>query len=358
MSIGQHERRGECGQQGAYGALRILGVLPTLDHRGEFVGRQAPECVFLAQAGLQASGDGQKQFIAERVPEAFIDVLELIQVDDQHRRLAALTLCAVETVLQERAQQQTVRQVGQRIVMGQTLDLFLAALELGQIGEHADVMRRLTLLVIDHAQGCPLRIDLAIRPAIPDLALPMAGLRQAGPHRLIKGPIVASGLQEARVFADHVSRRVAGNLAKGRVDGDDLAAQGNHHHPVASAFQGRCIEALAFLELVLGAEIVPAADDFECFPPGVANQAHVVTQPADAAAGVEKAIFVRQFAIVEQARLRAAKNTIAIVGVQVRRPPVRRHAVSGRITHHPRDVLADPHRQKAFVAFAAFAVHA
>jgi len=77
--------------------LGVLGVPLPRDHRSEFVRRQKPEGVFLAQARFQTCGHGQQPLIAKRVPKALIDVLELIQLDDQYRPRAALTLRAIRS---------------------------------------------------------------------------------------------------------------------------------------------------------------------------------------------------------------------------------------------------------------------
>jgi hypothetical protein len=69
-------------------------------------------------------------------------------------------------------QQAAVRQPGQGVVKGQMPDLFLSRLAQGDVGQRRHVVGDLALAVPDGGNRQPLREDLAVLAAVPDLALP------------------------------------------------------------------------------------------------------------------------------------------------------------------------------------------
>ncbi len=122
------------------GHLRLFGE--RLKEHHEFVAAQPRQGVLGAQAGRQACGDFAQQGVADRVAEAVVDRLEVVEVDEQQRAEALLALLAVHRVLQPVEQQAPVRQAGQLVAVGQPLDLALVALALGNVGD-AQAQQRL-----------------------------------------------------------------------------------------------------------------------------------------------------------------------------------------------------------------------
>lgn len=80
---------------------------------------------------------------------------------------------ALEVLLGAFGKQQAVRQVDQRIVVGELVEFFAGALQRREVGEHGHVMAELALIVMNAAQVLPLRVHLAIFAAVPDFAAPL-----------------------------------------------------------------------------------------------------------------------------------------------------------------------------------------
>jgi len=167
-------------------------------------------------------GGLDQQRIAHRVSQAVVDGLEAVEVQVQHRPPPLLPMRPLDGLFETGLRQQAVGQIGQRIVMGQIGELLLAVLDVADVGEHAGVMSGLPRFIEDPAQAHPLRIDLAVAAAIPDLAAPMPGLLQALPHLLEEGARVSSRLQETRIPAQDLRLGIAGDRGEGRIDRHDL----------------------------------------------------------------------------------------------------------------------------------------
>ena len=99
-----------------------LGVVAVLDHHRELVPAEARDQVLGPQAGTQARRDRHEQLVAGRVPEAVVDRLEVVEVDEQHRELAA---AIGERTLDLVGEQRPVREVREWIVVGLVVELLL-----------------------------------------------------------------------------------------------------------------------------------------------------------------------------------------------------------------------------------------
>src|SRR5450759_3284611 len=95
--------------------------------------------------------------------------------------------------------------------MGEELELLLRLHGVADVAEDTDVVGRPALLVVDGADRQPLGVDLAVLAPVPDLAPPAAGGRQGGPQVAVEGLVVAPGLQDPRVPAEHLRLGVAGD---------------------------------------------------------------------------------------------------------------------------------------------------
>ncbi|MNP56140.1 hypothetical protein D3C76_1508430 [compost metagenome] len=73
-------------------------MLQAGEQDDEFVAAQARDGVDVAQLVLEAHGNALEQQIADRVAEAVVDVLETVQIEEQHRPLAAVFLLVIEGV--------------------------------------------------------------------------------------------------------------------------------------------------------------------------------------------------------------------------------------------------------------------
>jgi hypothetical protein len=96
----------------------------TQDH-GEFVARVTRDGVRRAHAAAQAFGHRHQHRVADGMAERIVDVLEAIQIDEQHREHFAGAVRFLDRELESIVEQQTVRQTGQCIL--QTLRTSLLA---------------------------------------------------------------------------------------------------------------------------------------------------------------------------------------------------------------------------------------
>ena len=79
------------------GARERAGVL---QQHGELVAAEARRGVGVARARDEALGDRAQQLVARRVADAVVDGLEAVEVDEQHREVAAAAGAALERVLE------------------------------------------------------------------------------------------------------------------------------------------------------------------------------------------------------------------------------------------------------------------
>jgi len=80
----------------------------------------------------QPACDGLEELVADQMPERIVDALELVDVDVEDRKLRAF---AFEQRLSMPLEQRPVRQIGQRVVMGEMFDPGLDAQPLGHVLE-------------------------------------------------------------------------------------------------------------------------------------------------------------------------------------------------------------------------------
>ena len=216
---------GERPAQGADDALgdrgRAVLVLEVLEEHGELVAAHAGRGVALAQAALQTGGDRHQELVADRVAEAVVHRLEVVEVDEQHGDPRVLTSDASERVLDAITEEHLVRQVRQRVVKRLMGELALEPLRLRDVAEAphptddlaADSLRLRvalddpTVLELDQvaALGVGLRVQLAHlrREAVgvDELSEHVAqrdAVVTGGEHRLGELPHLGEALVEAR----------------------------------------------------------------------------------------------------------------------------------------------------------------
>ena len=171
--------------------------------------------------------------------EAFVDVLEVIQIYQQHGAAAVVTLGPLQGMLDSFGEQQAVGQVAQGIMVGQVVQFALGALEGADVGEHRNEVADLALFVADGADVLPLRVHLAILAAVPHLAAPGATVLQSLPHAVIEGGVMPAGFQQAGLQADDFLLAVAGDAAEGRVAVHDALLGIGDQHPFLGGVEYR-----------------------------------------------------------------------------------------------------------------------
>ncbi len=138
------------------------------------------------------------------MPERIVDVLEAVEIDEQHRDALPRAARIVEHDAEAPREQRAVRQFGQHVVLGEELDARLALLAICDVDQRADVMRDVAALVAHRADHQPRRIVAALAAAHVRFTVPRARTvdeRRKVPDRLF-----------ARMDTDDESRRLAGDV--------------------------------------------------------------------------------------------------------------------------------------------------
>ncbi|MNZ67791.1 hypothetical protein D3C78_860470 [compost metagenome] len=246
-------------------ALRQSGGLAhlraVLGQYGKFVTTQAGQGHAVAQQRLQALTDHLEQLVADVVAEAVVNALEVVQVEQQQGAAALVGLGRRQCLLGAVVEQQAVGQVGERVVMSEIRQLTLGMLDRADVAEHRDVMTQLAAVIADGANRLPLRIHLAAFAPVPDLAAPLALLRQGGVNLLVERRTVTAGFELARALAEHFVLVVAGDLHERPVHVHDQAIAVGHQYPFQGAVEHRGSHAQALA--VLAAQAHTDADEIE-----------------------------------------------------------------------------------------------
>ncbi|MNF51691.1 hypothetical protein D3C84_330150 [compost metagenome] len=215
----------------AFGQVRyLLGLGAVLPEQAELVAAQARQGHAALQQPLQARADPLQQQVALGMAEAFVDVLEVIQVQQQQGAAELFAAGALQHMLDAFGEEQAVGQVGQRVVVGEEVQLMLGAFDRADIGEHRDIVGQLARLVLDGTDVLPERVDLAVLAPVPHLAAPFPAALKGVPHGLVEGRSVAAGAEDARIPAQHLGLLEAGDAGEGAVDMDDVAPRVGDQH--------------------------------------------------------------------------------------------------------------------------------
>ena len=108
-----------------------VDVGDPLQQHGELVPAQAGRGVAGAQASLEPPGRGHQQLVAGGVAEAVVDVLEVVQVDEQHGQVGLVG--TGQGVLDPLGEQGPVGQAGQAVVERLVDELGLQLLAVGDV---------------------------------------------------------------------------------------------------------------------------------------------------------------------------------------------------------------------------------
>lgn len=125
--------------------------------------------------------------------EAVVDVLEAVEIEEQHGAMAVLDLGFVEGQLQAVLEQHAVGQAGQRVMVGLVVEARLGVLEAADVGEYRDMVGDPVLAVAHCADGHPGRVGLAVLASAPQFALPVIVALQAGADLRVELGVGASG---------------------------------------------------------------------------------------------------------------------------------------------------------------------
>ena len=107
--------------------------------------RAAPRCRSTRRRRHHALGDDLQEFVAGAVAEAVVDELEIVEIDEHHRRPAIVARARSHRLRQAILEQDAVGQAGQSVVVGHEMDAIFGALALdrdaGDVGGDVDEAR-------------------------------------------------------------------------------------------------------------------------------------------------------------------------------------------------------------------------
>src|SRR5664279_2377455 len=91
-----------------------------------------------------------------------------------------------KSLLQTLNQQAAIRQIGQRIVKSQLMNLCFGFFAFSDVGKHANVIKQSVVLVPNRVDVQPARINFSVLATIPYLTFPMPVTFNLSPHFPIK----------------------------------------------------------------------------------------------------------------------------------------------------------------------------
>ena len=122
-------------------------------------------------------GDGGQQQVADRVAERVVDVLEAVEIEEQHGELAVPPMRAGDRLSDAIGEQRPVGQAGQRVVVSHVHDALVGETPLGDLGlqsgvDAGELERALLDALLERALG-------AAQRAFGGVALPVLPLDHA-----------------------------------------------------------------------------------------------------------------------------------------------------------------------------------
>ena len=106
-------------KQNLGGRCGILGSVQVLQHHQELIATEPRQGILVAQALAHALGDGTQQFITDRMAETVVDVLEAVQIDEQHAHPLPIAMRPFHGMRQSRLSEQAIGQTGERVIVRQ-----------------------------------------------------------------------------------------------------------------------------------------------------------------------------------------------------------------------------------------------
>ena len=198
------------GRDEALGDLeRILRPCQIGHHQRELVAADACDMLGRAGAALQAACDLDQKFVAGRMAELVVDLLEAIEVEQKHREFLAGQSETLQGSIERFVEGDPIGQMGQRILPHRALGLDLphhAPCERERIDEH----RAQQHAPVDHHQDSHQHIG--------GIAVPAEADRDANEDRCRKS--------DRRNRDRGEGQRAAGQHARAKAGDDELAAGG------------------------------------------------------------------------------------------------------------------------------------
>ena len=100
--------------------VNVLGALDAVLKDGEFIPAEAGDEIFRPDRLAQPLRHAFQELVADQMSQRIVDALELVDVDIEDREFAPLGF--QQQPFRMALEQRAVRQIGQRVVMGEMLD--------------------------------------------------------------------------------------------------------------------------------------------------------------------------------------------------------------------------------------------
>ena len=233
------------------------------DEERELVAAEARDRVALADVLLDALGDLAEQLVADGVAQRVVDDLEAVEVEEEHGEPLVVAVRLGHGERQAVAEEEPVRQVGQRIVEGEVLDLLLGPLALGDVDRRALDDRQpavrpldevLALEDPDEAPVLALQAELVVGQG-----LALEELRERGLPVFRLDVEVPGGLLE-----DFLAGGVSEDAREGLVAVEDPALERRAVHPGEVALEESAVpllrETQGLFDLAAAADVRDRAD--------------------------------------------------------------------------------------------------
>jgi len=254
------------------------------------------------------------------VAEAFIEQLETVQIDIQHRHVAAVAAHPLTGFLQPLLQQAAVGQPGEIVVMGQVAQTLLDLAPHAEVGDEGDHMGDAAVGITHLAQLHPLRIDLAALARLDQLALPVAVPLQRLAHGLVLPLALRRAGDTRHAVAEQFLAAVAGQRAAGVIHRQDTVAIVHDHDAFAGGLEHRGGQALLLGLTAQLADVTARADHAQRSPTGIAlDHPAAVFEPEFAAISAQRPILHgKELGFTLQMGDQCRTDGFQIVGMDVR----------------------------------------
>ena len=171
--------------------------------------------------------------------QGVVDVLEAVEVEEEEGHALSIAFRMLDGAVEALAEEGSVGEGGEGVVIGQAVEPLLGLLELGDVRGDPHVVPRRPIIVPDEVDREPGGENLAIPAPVPDLARPGAVRTELVPHAAEESPVLPVRLHDARIDAHELRGGVAALPAEGIVDHEDPAFEVGYDDGFARALHDR-----------------------------------------------------------------------------------------------------------------------
>ena len=236
-------------------------------------------------------GQRAEQFVTGRVAKAVVDVLEVIEVEEQHGNPCVVALSMQQRMLETFMGQQAVGQLGQRIEVCHVGQPFLAVLEGADVAEDQYILAFLACAAANQTGVEQHRQQATVGVAAEQFALPLAVVAQGAPQLAVALALFGIVQGQRQVTAERGFRRQAGQLTERRVAGDDAALLVDDEDGLAAAVEDRGRLAQRGFVLLAHADVFKHRDEVMRLAVGMAYQCYAEMRPDQSSTGMPVTLF-------------------------------------------------------------------